>query len=76
MSTKRRVGFVGQYNVPTYVAFAGILHLENTPYSFLTLCNRYLSFAIQPDELLNDPNYGVTELRICKRCTKLEKEEA
>ena len=77
MSTKRRVGFVGKSNVPVNVALEGLLHLESTPYSFLTLCNRHLSFALQPDKILNDfHNYGLTELNICKRCTKLEKEDA
>ena len=72
MSTKRRVGFVGKYNVPTNVAMDGLLHLERTPYSFLTLCNRYLSFAVQIDTIL----YNLTDIRICKRCTKLDKGEA
>ena len=76
MSTKRRVGYVGQNKVPVNVALEGILHLEYTPYSFITLCDRELSFAIQPDKILNDHSYGITELRICKRCTKLEKEGA
>ena len=72
MSTKRRVGFVGKYNVPINVAMECLLHLERTPYSFLTLCNRYLSFAVQIDTIL----YNLTDIRICKRCTKLGKGEA
>ncbi len=65
----RRVGFYGKENVPVGVAFAGILHLEGTPLSFMSLCNRRLAMMADPDELLNDRGYVIKELNICKRCS-------
>ena len=65
---KRRVGYSGKETVPVGVAFAGILHLESAPRSFMSLCNRRLTMMANPDELLNDSSYLIKELNICKRC--------
>jgi hypothetical protein len=66
---KRRVGFVGKSHVPVGVAFAGILHLESTPLSFMSLCDRRLTMMADPDKLLQDNGYIIKELKICKRCS-------
>ena len=65
---KRRVGFFGKEDVPVGVAFAGILHLEREPFSFMSLCNRRLETMANPDTLLADSGYVIKELTICKRC--------
>lgn len=65
---KRRVGFCGKSDVPVGVAFAGILHIEREPFSFMSLCNRRLEMMSDPDALLADSGYLIKELTICKRC--------
>ena len=65
----RRVGYVGQEDVPVGVAWCRIVHWESAPGSFQALCNgRHFTTATDPEELLRDRGYIVTKLNICKRC--------
>jgi len=64
----QRVGYIGKHNVAVGAAWAGLLHLEDEPFSFTSLCGRRLTMASTPENILNDSGILAEKLSICKRC--------